>query len=820
MACLRCPPSTASHTLRSTLDPKNLHTTVVARQQWKPCYQPVPSVYWPTWPDTHSFEQPKGGAVATSAAPVLIVIGKSNERAVISLDNERLTIGRGPDNDLVLHDEKLSRHHCVIRRREVDGELEVEDLRSLNGTRVNGRLIKRKVKLTINDTVVLGHTTLIVENEDSPLLDTQAIQTAAERSSTEQGPDGENNNAQAGGDTNADLPPAGTHSQALAGLETEVPGVSPMGTHPLSDGARGGTSSLSEETSVVRGDGLTRRLSQENMYLRRMLAINKQINSDLTPQRVLTAIVDAAIELTGAERGFLLLLNRVEAPPTESSHDAPLEPVSGDDLTVSVARNLDRERIGQPRLSLTIAERVINEDKSLIVADAQHKGELSEVRSIQDLQIQSVLCVPLKARKQRLGALYLDHRWQADAFREVPIEFVEAFAEQAAIAFSNAQLLNAYGKQNEELQEQAKKIQKLHDELEERFAAQTRELATVKQQLDPIGEETRSMAAKFGEIVGSSPALMAMLRTLDKVAPTDLPVFIYGETGTGKELVARALHRHSNRASKPFVAINCKAVSETLLESELFGHVKGAFTGADRDKTGLFEEADGGTLFLDEIGDMPTSMQTKLLRVLESKEFRRVGETGRTREVDVRVVCASHRDIQEMIEEGSFREDLFYRLHNVRIDVPALRERREDIPELVEHFVDAICRDPRHPIETKPSIDPKVKKALLQYHWPGNVRQLLSEVKKLIALREGNTITFEQVSKELQRKPRPEEETTDELGRKPLKDMVDDMERDVLLRAQKKYQNNKTKIAEALGLSRVGLRKKMERLGIPEEPEE
>jgi transcriptional regulator with GAF, ATPase, and Fis domain/pSer/pThr/pTyr-binding forkhead associated (FHA) protein len=733
--------------------------------------------------------------------PVLIVISKRQARAVFQLDAKRPTqIGRGPDNELVLNDDKLSRHHCVIRL--AGDDLQIEDLKSLNGTRVNGRLIKLPTRLEIGDTVVLGNTTLIVESDDSPLLDTQAVTNAA---------DGKRSSHKA-----LKRAAASENGDKLAGLETEVPGMGASRTHAP------GATSFSPVASDDAGETIdapsrSQRLAAENENLRRVIEFNRQINSDLTTQKVLVRLVDAAIELSGAERGFLLLgdlpLQRAAAGGGED--DGSEAPRSMDDLKVAVARNLDHERIQSPKLSRTIVEKVLRDNATLLIADAQQTGgEVSEAMSIQQLSIQSVLCVPLRVRGRLIGALYLDHRWQPDAFAKASIDVIEAFSSQAALAIANARLLEEVGRKAGELERRNDEIKRLNEELAGRVEAQTRELSAVRREMQAVvGEETGQMAAKYTEIIGSSPPLMHVLKIVDKVADTDLPVYVHGEPGTGKELIARALHRHSRRAEKEFVAINCATFQETLLESELFGHVRGAFTNADRDKPGLFEQADGGTLFLDEIGEMSPGMQSKLLRVLQDGEFRRVGEAKAVRKVDVRVVSASNRDLAKMIEEKSFREDLFYRLHNVRVEMPPLRDRREDLPELIEHFLERICKSPHHPIDPVPTIDPKAMKALMNYHWPGNVRQLEQELKKLVALRDGDRITLDQLGEEMLAKNAQVAEA-DELGRITLKSAVDRLEHEWITRALKQFSYNKTKAAEALGLSRVGLRKKIDRLGV------
>ena len=248
---------------------------------------------------------------------------------------------------------------------------------------------------------------------------------------------------------------------------------------------------------------------------------------------------------------------------------------------------------------------------------------------------------------------------------------------------------------------------------------------------------------RFG-MIGESPGIQAVFDLIERVAPTDASILVNGETGTGKELVARALHEHSPRRKKPFLAENCAAVPANLLESELFGHTKGSFTGAVADRPGHFVAADKGTLFLDEIGDMPLDMQAKLLRVLESGEVRPVG-SNKTVRVDVRVVAATHRDLARMVSEKAFREDLFYRLNVIRIELPPLRERKGDVPHLVRYFLAKIAREPGGAAR---EIEPEALDALSAGDWPGNVRQLENEIRRAAALSRG-TIGIADLSPEL-----------------------------------------------------------------------
>jgi formate hydrogenlyase transcriptional activator len=241
---------------------------------------------------------------------------------------------------------------------------------------------------------------------------------------------------------------------------------------------------------------------------------------------------------------------------------------------------------------------------------------------------------------------------------------------------------------------------------------------------------------RFEQIIGNSPALESVLEQVEQVAPTDSTVLIQGETGTGKELIARAIHNLSARCGRPFIKLNCAAIPFDLLESELFGHEKGAFTGAIAQKVGRFELADKGTLFLDEVGDIPPALQPKLLRVLQEQEFERLGST-RTHQVDVRLVAATNRNLVDMVKRSEFRSDLYYRLNVFPIPLPPLRERREDIPALVEHFVEIYVRRMAKQIE---HIPPETMSALVSYQWPGNIRELQNFIERSVILTSGNVL--------------------------------------------------------------------------------
>jgi two-component system, NtrC family, response regulator HydG len=312
----------------------------------------------------------------------------------------------------------------------------------------------------------------------------------------------------------------------------------------------------------------------------------------------------------------------------------------------------------------------------------------------------------------------------------------------------------------------------------------------------------------FAELIGGSDSMRKIFSTIEKVARSDSTVFVAGESGTGKELVARAIHKHSKRAEGPFIKVNCGAITETLLESELFGHEKGAFTGAVKQRLGRFELADGGTLFLDEIGDVPPSMQVKLLRALQEQEFERVGGES-TLQVDVRVISATNKELQAEVEAGRFREDLFYRLHIIPMRLPPLRERRDDIPLLVNHFITKL--GPR----TNPDITGIGDDALgrlMAYEWPGNVRELENVIEQALVFAEGTAIGVGALPAFLQG---PSDEDRLDVPREmSLPEILDDLERQLILKAFKKAGGVKTETARLLGIKTSALYYKLDKYGI------
>jgi DNA-binding NtrC family response regulator len=336
-----------------------------------------------------------------------------------------------------------------------------------------------------------------------------------------------------------------------------------------------------------------------------------------------------------------------------------------------------------------------------------------------------------------------------------------------------------------------------------------------------LREENRSLREALGEryqfrnIVARSPKMQEVLATVERVAPTNSTVLLGGESGVGKDLIARAIHEHSRRAAGPFIKINCTAIPENLLESELFGYEKGAFTGANTSKPGRFELADKGTIFLDEIGDVPGSIQVKLLHVLQDREFERLGGT-KTLKVDVRVIAATNQDLRAALEQGTFRQDLYYRLNVVPISIPPLRERKEEIPYLVDYFIARFARESDKPLA---GITPAALQLLADFHWPGNVRELENIIERAVALSTGTVIDVEDIRLDIS----PPSASTAPAGEStpfpPEGTTLEQFEDEIIREALRRANGNKSQAARLLGLSRNALRYRLSKMGVPDEEE-
>ncbi|HEX4420330.1 MAG TPA: sigma 54-interacting transcriptional regulator [Kofleriaceae bacterium] len=603
--------------------------------------------------------------------------------------------------------------------------------------------------------------------------------------------------------------------------------------------ARAGGAGPAGTAGAVGDPGTTRADDSQAALLRRLLTLSRRLNTEAGTEagfhRILDDVIDTAIELTCAERGFLLLRQAGgELAPVVSRNffDGELGPASGataasgagpqarataasgagpqarataasgagPQARATAASGAGPQAraaagLGAVSVSRSIAERAAQTGEPVMTVDAGVDERFGAAASVAALRLRSVLAVPLRQRGAVTGCIYVDHRLRGGAFDTAAASVLGELADIAAIAIENARL-------TAELRRTTREVDELNGLLSVELAERDAELVRVKAEL-PDRDRLRH---RYDRIAGRSPATVKMLGVIDRAAATALPVVIAGESGTGKELVARALHDHGPRKAAAFVAINCSAVPEPLLESELFGHARGAFTGADRDRRGLFEVADGGTLFLDEIADTSPGMQAKLLRVLQDGVIRRVGDS-RTRQVDVRVIAATQQPLAELVAAGRFREDLRFRIDVISVVVPPLRERDGDLPVLIDHLLARLAAGRPVPRLTRAAM-----RALGQHRWPGNVRELENALARGVAMG-GDVIDIGDLPEAIALGPARPEPARPTLGDDlRLKPAIAATEQAYLDAAMTRAKGNQTVAARLLGLSRFGLQKKLRRL--------
>jgi transcriptional regulator with GAF, ATPase, and Fis domain len=473
-----------------------------------------------------------------------------------------------------------------------------------------------------------------------------------------------------------------------------------------------------------------------------LYSLARTLGEDRDYGELLTGVLDRTIESLGADRGFVLVREN-------------------EGFRAAVARNYRSEALSQAEteVSSSIANEVLETGKAVLIGDALDSDQYKHRPSVQRLSLRSVLCAPLVDTSEAFALIYLENRDIAQRFTS--------------------------------------RQRELLDEICGLSAARLRVALAV----ESARRKARELETRIGEadgIITADPALGAVLETVRQVATTDLPVLIQGETGTGKELITRAIYRQSSRATGPFIILNCAVLPATLIESELFGVLRGAFTGADRDRVGLIGAAHRGTLFLDEIGELPMEVQPRLLRVLQSGEFNRLGST-RTETADIRIIAATNRDLEREIEAGTFRSDLFFRLATITLKLPPLRERVHDIPLLADHFLRQYSL--RFGRETG-RLSAELLATLLGYSFPGNVRELEAEMARVAALsKPGVPIAPDALSDRIRG-----------VQNEALQPMsIAEMEKRLILLVLRTTDGNRTRAAEILGISREGLRTKMQR---------
>lgn len=458
--------------------------------------------------------------------------------------------------------------------------------------------------------------------------------------------------------------------------------------------------------------------------------ITQTLNTVNYQETLIEETLDLVIKVLDAERGLFVRYND-----------------ENNEFKIIAARNIGQENISDlSTFSSGILRQVVQKKEPMLYHDVQSDPNISQFESVQLHNIKSVLGVPIFHQKKIWGVVLVDSRINRKGFTDENLVFLDFFSNLVSLAL-----------------ERIIQYEKLQDEN-----------IILKNQLRDKD--------RIDEFVGESKSMNRLFELIHKVAKTDATVLIYGESGTGKELVAKAIHNLSNRTGKPYLAQFCGSIPDTLLESELFGYKKGAFTGANSDKKGLFEVANGGTFFLDEIADISPALQAKLLRVLQNKEIIRLGDTE-VINVDVRVIAATNKDLKLLSREDRFRQDLFYRLNVFPLSIPPLRERKSDISLLVKHFIEKFS-------DREIFLDPKVLSLLESYSWPGNVRQLENIIQRALILCDGNKLLPEHVIIE-----------DDDDDGADFRGSLKEIEKKILLKRLKEYDGNKTLTAKSLGVS-------------------
>ena len=475
-----------------------------------------------------------------------------------------------------------------------------------------------------------------------------------------------------------------------------------------------------------------KRINFELESLHKLHRFSQKMLDEYDVEVLLEALMDAVIDLTQADKGFLVLAN-------------------DEDFEIRVARSIDAKTIedADGQLSDSIIRKVIAQRHPIIVSDALHHSEFQSAQSVINLKLNSVMCVPLLHKGELIGVIYVGNESIVNLFTHTHLQLLTVFASQASLVLANAVLVNDLKGDN----------------------------AQLNRRLDEM---------KYGSIIGACDAMREVFNMIEKVAPTNVNVLVLGDTGTGKELIANELHNRSPRAQGPFVTINCGAIPENLLESELFGHVRGAFTGASSTRQGKFQAAHNGTIFLDEIGELQLDLQVKLLRVLQERTITKVGAT-KPEKVDIRVIAATNRQLEEAVRMGTFREDLYYRLNVVQMVLPPLNQRGQDVILIARYLIRTVCEDMGMGLKR---LGPEAEQAMLKYAWPGNIRQLENRLKKAVVLSDTDVLTPEDLDL-------PPEVLQDIL---PLNEAKERFAYRYIMEALERHGNNRTQTAKELGV--------------------
>ena len=510
-----------------------------------------------------------------------------------------------------------------------------------------------------------------------------------------------------------------------------------------------------KEVVYLQPERLLRELpatSQVARNLSALLKISRVVHAIRDLEELQAQLLDLIFEVVPAGRGAILLAEG-----------------AAQEFTCLYART---RHAGQPqlvRVSRTIARQVMKENVAILGVDVAGSGALRDVESLALSDVRSLLCVPLSVFQRMIGCIYLDSTSAANRFNEDHLQLTAAVAGISAVALDNARRLQWLEQENQRLTTEIRQEQSL---------------------------------------VGESPKMKEIFQFVARVAPSDSTVLIEGESGTGKELAARALHRNSHRASKAFMAINCAAIPETLLETDLFGHERGAFTGAAVQKKGRLEVADGGVVFLDEIGELAPALQVKLLRVLQEREFERVGGTHPIK-IDIRLIAATNRNLEEAVAKGEFRRDLYYRLNVVKLTMPSLRDRKEDIPMLTRHFVQKHAK--RCKVKSKP-VSREAMATLVNYEWPGNVRELENAIERALVMGSTDMILLEDLPESLMEQTAPEE-----IHEGKYHASVKELKKQLIIDAVVQTGGNYVEAAGVLGVHPNYLHRLIRNLGLKEE---